>query len=328
MTKRQFFLIVCLLAPLYVVAQTHLPHPQPGVTSPSEIPGIDDPLWKDIASWPKQISKGKIKYTIQYSGKSVKYEGQKTSDINEIDKHQNYSAHYSPDFYDDDVKKDDHYYGPFFGWRSDGSLFLKEMTDEYGNHESHYLFPDGKYCQSSIYDKSLDLFMMSFYENGGTLIGYYIIQNEWTPDKPKKTEYWLNGKFVSEEELKKFRCGFALKCIDNKYEKCADEQDEIPNNIIIDASKVNRGLENINARISPHFSDGEVNGLRISNIDPSSVFNFMKLKNNDVILSFNDKAIKSVGDSFEFYNALESQTELTLRIKRDSAINEIHYKFK
>lgn len=207
------YVITCLLIPLCGFAQTQLPHPQPGVTSPSEIQGINDPLWKTITSWPKNISKGKITYSVEYRGNSIKYEGQRATDIDEINKKQRYSANYSPNYYDDDVKEDDYYYGPFFGWRPDGTLYLKQMTDEYGNHESYYLYPDGSFCQSSIYDRSRDLFMISYYENDGTLIGYYIIQNEWTADKSMESEYWWDGEFVSEEELKSLSCGFAKNCL-------------------------------------------------------------------------------------------------------------------
>lgn len=136
-------------------------------------------------------------------------------DISKIDKSDRYSAQYWPEDPKKIVDELEWHYGPFFAWRPDGTLYLKQMTDELGNHESYYLYPDGSFCESNVYEGLRNLYMRSFFDVDGTLLAYEIIQNQFVSDKPMISEYWGDGKFVSKEEFEAFYREYNIKCLKN-----------------------------------------------------------------------------------------------------------------
>lgn len=218
MLKKIAYIILCLLIPLSGYTINRLPQPQPGVISPINIPGFNDPMWENVKLWPDKISNGRIIYKIQYMGQTDSgLSTQETVfDFSKIDKSERYSARYWPEDYHEIKDEIEWHYGPFFAWRPDGTLYLKQMTDELGNQESYYLFPDGNICEANLVEIARNLYMKSFYDADGNLLAYEIIQNQFVSDKAMISEYWGDGKFVSKEEFESFYREYNFKCLYNK----------------------------------------------------------------------------------------------------------------
>ena len=92
-------------------------------------------------------------------------------------------------------------------------------------------------------------------------------------------------------------------------------------------------LEDINnllsqARILPHFNDGQADGLTIAGIKAGSIFLKMGLRNGDIIHGINDTSITSPDDMFSLYNDLKSGSNIALKIKRSGVERIINYRFR
>jgi general secretion pathway protein C len=82
------------------------------------------------------------------------------------------------------------------------------------------------------------------------------------------------------------------------------------------------------AKIRPHFKDGEPDGLSISGIRANSIFRKMGLRNGDVLVGVGDQSIESVDDALEFYTNMKSESDVSLRIKRRGREQVFNYKIE
>jgi hypothetical protein len=62
-------------------------------------------------------------------------------------------------------------YGPAFGWRPDGSLYVKDFVDENLNMEHYWIYPSGTIAQATAYVREYDLWERTCYTLDGNLLG-------------------------------------------------------------------------------------------------------------------------------------------------------------
>ena len=70
------------------------------------------------------------------------------------------------------------------------------------------------------------------------------------------------------------------------------------------------------AKIQPHFTDGEPDGLAITQVKTGSIFRKMGLRSGDIVKSVQGNDIKSPEDLMELYNDYQSEDKLSLQIIR------------
>jgi general secretion pathway protein C len=95
-------------------------------------------------------------------------------------------------------------------------------------------------------------------------------------------------------------------------------------------SLVDEALGNINklmtdVRVRPHFSRGKPDGLLLYGIKKGSLFQTMGLKNGDIIMGVDGRAIESVDDALTFYELLKESSDVNVQIKRRGKTKEIQY---
>ncbi len=79
------------------------------------------------------------------------------------------------------------------------------------------------------------------------------------------------------------------------------------------------------ARIKPHFNNGQPDGLLVFGIKPESLYAKMELKNGDIIQSVNGKKLKSVEDTSKLFQGLKNASDMNIKIKRHGRTEEINY---
>ena len=82
------------------------------------------------------------------------------------------------------------------------------------------------------------------------------------------------------------------------------------------------------ARIRPHFEDGEAAGISITGIKPKSLFRKMGLRSGDIITGVGGKDISSVEDVMKMYDELTSAPKMSLQIKRRGRQETINYSIR
>jgi general secretion pathway protein C len=79
------------------------------------------------------------------------------------------------------------------------------------------------------------------------------------------------------------------------------------------------------AKMQPHFQNGQPDGLTLSNIKPNSIFRKMGLRNGDVISGVDGENIRSESDAMQFFESLQSASTVKLKVKRRGRLKIIDY---
>ena len=82
------------------------------------------------------------------------------------------------------------------------------------------------------------------------------------------------------------------------------------------------------AKIRPHFENGQPDGLTLSSVKPRSIFRKMGLRNGDIIVGVDGNPIQTVDDALKFYNNLTSASDVTLQLRRRGKEKAIEYSIK
>lgn len=103
--------------------------------------------------------------------------------------------------------------------------------------------------------------------------------------------------------------------------------------ITVKRSEVEKSLENVHqilsqARVRPHFKEGKPDGLAITHIKSSSIFERLGLKNGDIVKGVDGKEIKSPDDVLQMYDKLTMGSEVAIEIERDGEEQTINYTFR
>ncbi len=82
------------------------------------------------------------------------------------------------------------------------------------------------------------------------------------------------------------------------------------------------------AQVRPYFEAGAQQGFIISNIKPGSLYQKLGLRNGDVIIDVNNKAMQSADDIMELVNLMQSGQNIAVNMKRGGKPESINYSFK
>ena len=101
--------------------------------------------------------------------------------------------------------------------------------------------------------------------------------------------------------------------------------------VVIQRNRIEDAIQNVNqlmkhARIRPHFTNGQPDGLKLTGVRPGSIFTDIGFRNGDIITGVNGKPIESVDDALKFYSSLKSATNVNLQIRRRGAEKTIQYR--
>ncbi len=105
------------------------------------------------------------------------------------------------------------------------------------------------------------------------------------------------------------------------------------NNVVVKRAEVNKQLNNLpellnQASTVPNFvpgSGGKINGFRIVNMQPGSVFEKFGLKRFDVIKSVNGETVDSPSKAMEMYNQLKSSSQIAIIVERDGSDQTLNF---
>ena len=166
----------------------------------------------------------------------------------------------------------------------------------------------------------------------------------------KKQDLYRVGDTIQNAVVKKILRGKVVLSIDGKEEiltmeeSSADRRGKEPppskprfieggDNIVLSHADLERSLENIHqllsqAKVRPRFRDGKTQGLSITNIKPSSLFEKLGLRNGDIIQGIDGRDIQNTNDVMQMYDRIKSGGQATLKILRRGEEKIINYTFR
>jgi len=188
--------------------------------------------------------------------------------------------------------------------------------------------------------------------SGGGATEYAVIQDP----KNKKQELYRTGDSIQNATVKLILREKVILSVDGKDEilemekpstgasrtsrpaktpraRAGRERRPISRNIRLQRSALEDAMANAaellqQARIRPHFEDGEAAGISITGIKPRSLFRKMGLRSGDIITGAGGKDISSVEDVMKMYNELTSSPKMSLQIKRRGREETINYSIR
>jgi general secretion pathway protein C len=80
------------------------------------------------------------------------------------------------------------------------------------------------------------------------------------------------------------------------------------------------------ARVVPHFADGQTNGFKVFSIRRNSALRKMGMKNNDVITGVNGHSLANTEKALELYTKLSSETDFEVTILRNGSEQTMRYR--
>lgn len=169
---------------------------------------MESDIWLDIRNWPETIQNGDKIYKISFMYPESETKSRVVGDKKEIKPGTYFSATYDFENFTSNAEEKDYYYGPAFGWRSDGTIYLKQFYEKDGSYESYYIFPNGQRTLINQYDSSSDVRVELVYMPSGQLIGYYKIYNCKRDEASDDNIFHWNGEKISSEEYSKNMCSF------------------------------------------------------------------------------------------------------------------------
>lgn len=100
--------------------------------------------------------------------------------------------------------------------------------------------------------------------------------------------------------------------------------------ITLERGQINEAINDVNnlmkqAKIRPHFRDGQPDGLTLSRIQRDSIFTQLGLRSGDIITGVDGQKIQSVDDALKFYNSLKSASNVSIEIRRRGKTEQLEY---
>lgn len=101
----------------------------------------------------------------------------------------------------------------------------------------------------------------------------------------------------------------------------------------IERSTIDKQMANLNdilqqARAIPNFENGMLNGYKILQVTPGSIYEQLGIHNGDVITSFNGNAVTDSGKALALLNDLRNQSQVSLNVKRGGVPMTLNYSLK
>ncbi|RMD96813.1 MAG: hypothetical protein D6812_16400 [Deltaproteobacteria bacterium] len=82
------------------------------------------------------------------------------------------------------------------------------------------------------------------------------------------------------------------------------------------------------ARVVPHLTDGQIDGFKIFNIKPNSLFRKIGLKNGDILKSVNGMEIDSPERALELFEEFKNATNISLEVDRRGSSETLNYSIR
>ncbi len=190
----------------------------------------------------------------------------------------------------------------------------------------------------------------------GTVVGDIDTPYAIVEGKGRKHELYREGDFIRDEKdvkLEKILKTEIRLNVGGKYEvlKMEDSEkslasagnDDAPpapfpgvetppdaQRVSMQRAEIEKAMGNINdlmkqARIRPHFTDGQPDGLTLSRVQRDSLFTKLGLRSGDIITGVDGQDIRTVDDALKFYNSLKSASSATLQIRRGGSQKTVEY---
>lgn len=97
---------------------------------------------------------------------------------------------------------------------------------------------------------------------------------------------------------------------------------------VVEKAYANLDLLAKQTRIRPNYTNGRVDGYRLSRIPPNSILRQMRLRRGDIILAVNGESLTSPDEILKVYDSLKSNDSMVLTIKRNNRQQTINYHFE
>ena len=94
--------------------------------------------------------------------------------------------------------------------------------------------------------------------------------------------------------------------------------------------KYTSNLDNIFAEIDiePVYKKNKLEGFLVNWVEDKGIFNKLGIQKGDIIIAFNDTALKSEADAFNAYENITKLTAVKLTILRNSVKKDLEYEIK
>lgn len=105
----------------------------------------------------------------------------------------------------------------------------------------------------------------------------------------------------------------------------------IGNNFSVERTEIQKNLNNLagllqQARAVPNLGpDGRVDGFKVLNLQPGSVFEKLGIKKMDVIKTVNGEPVDSASKAMELFNRLRDAPSINLGVQRDGRLESLNY---
>ncbi|MBI4042274.1 MAG: hypothetical protein HY391_02250 [Deltaproteobacteria bacterium] len=97
----------------------------------------------------------------------------------------------------------------------------------------------------------------------------------------------------------------------------------------VDEAMRNFGLVLTQARVVPNLTeDGKVRGFKIFAIKPDSLYDKLKLKDNDILLNINNVTLDDPAKGYNIFNQLRSESDITINVERDGQRQTFRYNIR
>lgn len=105
------------------------------------------------------------------------------------------------------------------------------------------------------------------------------------------------------------------------------------NEFVIDEGELDKALENLplllqQARAVPYFKNGQAVGLRLFAIRPDSLYTKIGLRNGDIMLNINGKALGDLTEAIKLFETLKTERSFTLVLERNRETREFKYEVR
>jgi len=71
--------------------------------------------------------------------------------------------------------------------------------------------------------------------------------------------------------------------------------------------------------------NGKIDGFKVTSIKQGTIFDKLGLKKDDIIMSVNNKPMKSYASAFKIYKDVKTMTSLKITVKRNNQIKDLEY---
>lgn len=102
----------------------------------------------------------------------------------------------------------------------------------------------------------------------------------------------------------------------------------VPRDLIQEVANNQALLESQAPSIAPNYRNGQPRGFRLRSVRSDSVFSAIGIRNGDVLLSVNGTELDSPQRALELYQAMLSQSSVTMQVERRGREQTLQYNIR